>query len=119
MTPQVRQANPANLGALPKGTRWVGRPTPYGNPWRIGDTLWTPDRENRAVIDLDLAVALHERWVLTSHDAAAKWVREHVAELDDYDFIACACEQPGPCHAHTLAQMAARAVEADRQTRLW
>lgn len=108
--------------ALPPDVRYIGRPTKYGNPFRVGDIITTPVAGAvragapapvvELVIDLDLAVLMFDRWARTSDDPAAVWIRANVAELVDRR-LACWCPQPGQCHGHVLATMALEATGQD------
>lgn len=83
---------------LPPDTIVVARPTPWGNPFRVGDQ--SPDGG-----------------VIGSREEAVALYREHVAGPPaghDYDELrgkdlACWCPLDGPCHADVLMERANRA----------
>lgn len=90
---------------MPEGAIYVGRPTEWGNPWKVGDHLiveWplhTAERTARElVITLALSVALYA-------EAFAPNAAEAIAELGGRD-LACWCRLDRPCHADVLLQMA-------------
>lgn len=74
---------------LPRGAVYVGRPSPYGNPFEIGK-----DGDRAAVIEL------YRAWILTQPALLAK-VR---SELKGKDLV-CWCA-PLPCHADVLLSLA-------------
>ena len=85
--------------ALPPGTRYVGRPTRWGNPyvWRQADR-----RPGRVLVcDRAEAIARYEEDLLGSADrqAGAR------AELRGRD-LACWCPLDQPCHADVLLRLA-------------
>jgi hypothetical protein len=81
---------------MPEGAAYVGRPSRWGNPWRVG-----PE------IDPHSAVALY-RFDLMDHqeydaEAFARWL----APLSGRD-LACWCPLDQPCHADVLLELANR-----------
>lgn len=71
---------------VPPGAVYVGRPTKWGNPYRIG-----PDGTREEVI------AKYERY-------AARFTPEELAALRGKDLV-CWCA-PAPCHADVLLRLA-------------
>lgn len=82
--------------ALPPGVVYVGRPTVWGNPYRVGAF---PNWDRRVVVDL------YRNWLLgtpAGRDVAARARRE----LRGAD-LACWCPLDGaPCHADVLLAIA-------------
>lgn len=116
--PQRIQRRRAKGWRMPEGAVYVGRPTVWGNPYRV-------ERINRATWDV-----LHDREVLSTWptqemaraDAVMRLVRlfEHDqdpwgkdrvrTELAGMD-LACWCPLDQPCHADVLLELANGEVE--------
>jgi len=73
---------------MPADAVYVGRPTKWGNRWKVGD-------------DMPLTQSLHNytAWLLNDPDAP------DVAELKGKD-LACWCSLDQPCHADVLLALA-------------
>lgn len=92
---------------MPEGAVYVGRPTRWGNPWRVGDEAlvqWPyptgdgPQVVRQVPITPSLAVALYE----IAFAAEADEIREELAGKD----LACWCPPDQPCHADVLLRVA-------------
>ena len=90
---------------MPEGAVYVGRPTEWGNPWRVGDHAliqWPLDQTEmhgrEFIITPDLAVALYR--IAFAPDAP-----EMRAELRGHD-LCCWCPLDQPCHADVLLEVA-------------
>jgi len=83
---------------MPEGAVCVGRPTRWGNPFRL----------NRDGSNRDACIRQFEQ-CLTNPAAGAdgpmEWIREHVHELRGKD-LACWCPLDKPCHADVLLRVA-------------
>lgn len=75
------------------GDIYIGRPSPWGNPFRIGRN---GTREH--------AITAFRFWALYSQEPRARWIRAHVHELKGKNLI-CFCA-PLPCHGDILAHIA-------------
>lgn len=105
----------------PDGAVYVGRGTPWGNPWTVTECLeagWaTTDVEARRV-----SAEFFRAWLDGTLDGGPgpegtswsqenrDWIREHVAELRGRDLM-CWCPPPSPgqpdhCHAAVLLKLA-------------
>ena len=84
---------------IPKTAVYVGRPTPWGNPFAIGR-----DGDRKTVI------AKYRRW-LWKRMQDGRIDRDRLADLAGKDLV-CHCA-PGPCHAQVLA----RAAKWERERR--
>jgi hypothetical protein len=71
------------------GTAYIGRPSPYGNPFVIGK-----DGTRQEVIEK------HRAWLLGQPDLVRR-IKEDLAGKT----LACFCA-PLPCHGDTLAELA-------------
>ncbi len=100
---------------MPEGAIYVGRPSRFGNEWRVGDIwdqpfVWHVDSaaaaiENGSVrltprIATDLFRAELLGW---NHDTLVRWL----APLRGRD-LACWCPLDQPCHADVLLELANR-----------
>jgi hypothetical protein len=90
------------FGNIPKDAVYVGRPSKWGNPFKIGDTY------NGVVLDRAAAVAQHRDWFLhsTRGQALQREARKPVAAggLRGADVV-CWCV-PQDCHAYVLVEVA-------------
>ncbi len=81
----------------PEGAVVVARPSPWGNPWKVGDPApWKPDEP----MDRAGAVGVYRYMVDT-----AEGRRVIRAELTGRD-LACWCPLDEPCHADVLLGIA-------------
>ena len=83
---------------MPEGAIYVGRPTRWGNPWRIGDYViamgdWITN-PNRAV------------WMFRTR-VAPNLTNAELAPLRGHDLV-CWCSLDKPCHADVLLELANR-----------
>jgi hypothetical protein len=94
---------------MPESAIYVGRPSPWGNPFRIGAQLsipgiYRPDGSGEeATIELSagMAVVMYRSWiadVLSTH-------RGYLDELRGRDLV-CWCPIGLPCHADVLLELA-------------
>jgi hypothetical protein len=101
---------------VPAGAVYVGRPTKWGNPFRIGDTcadvvnLDVPIDDDGPLVrsgvveDATHAVALYRFWL----DAKVPFTSAEIqAELRGRD-LACWCPPGQSCHADVLLDLANR-----------
>ncbi len=90
---------------MPEGTVYVGRPTRWGNPFRVGEKilnktpLWIT--HEFIVGDADHAVRLYRAYIGSS----ANRVAGMIPELGGKD-LACWCPLDQPCHADVLLKLA-------------
>ena len=94
---------------MPEGAVYVGRPTKWGNPYRVGKWVtvngeeWvTAKSEEEAVYNNAQAVALF-RALFTGLSMPA----DAASELRGKD-LACWCPLSAPCHADVLLEWANR-----------
>lgn len=83
---------------MPDGAVYVGRPTGWGNPYRVG----TPLPSYRAATDPAHAVELYRTLVASSPTFQAM-ARRDLAGRD----LLCWCPIGQPCHAEVLLRIAA------------
>lgn len=92
----------------PEGAIYVGRPSKWGNPWKVGQTYWRQDGLPWHIWDRQSAVLAFRFWLIdildpTRADCAS--VREALAELRGHDLL-CWCPLDQPCHADVLLEIA-------------
>jgi len=75
---------------------YVGRPTIYGNPFRLGRVVARDDVQDRQ----NAIVQFHEYWYAPAQTALRDRARR---ELVDIDVVLCWCF-PLPCHAGVIAE---------------
>lgn len=102
---------------MPEGTVYVGRPTAWGNPWKVGSTGWTIkpggviDRDPHPPLTVEQAVESFRNdveWQMRDEDYAAS-LRYALAGRD----LACWCPLDQPCHADVLLAVANAQGESD------
>lgn len=76
----------------------IDRATAWGNPFVLG-------RDG----DRDEVIAKFQKWVTTSDDLSAQWIRDHVRGLHGKT-LGCWCGPLNACHGDILLDLAAQAV---------
>lgn len=84
------------IDQIPAGAVYVGRPSKWGNPFRIGQVYQGRYLDRRGAVDA------HRDWLLHS-DEGAKLLAD-IEELRGKDVV-CWCD-PLPCHGDTLVELA-------------
>lgn len=84
---------------MPPNAVYVGRPTMWGNPFKVGDEI--PFLPGRKVADARHAASLY----LGHAPLQARLISEARDELKGKD-LACWCSLRVPCHADTLLEIA-------------
>ncbi len=80
---------------MPANAVYVGRPTKWGNPFRLSDGLSQAEVVNR-----------FRRWI-TEDAVPQNELRAALSELRGNDLI-CWCRLDQPCHADVLIELANR-----------
>jgi hypothetical protein len=116
VSPQRIQRKRTAGWRMPENTVYVGRPTVYGNPFRIGQDfcgptircLYTPAEvvaEFRAWLAMDeLHPLFWDRELIAAHTAMKAALER--GELVGKD-LACWCPSGQPCHADVLLEIVA------------
>ena len=97
--PKRIQRKRAKGWKMPANAIYVGRPTHWGNPFRVNDLCRVSGHDDPITINCKLAVALYERNMRPEERLLA------VLELRGKD-LACWCPLDQPCHADVLLEMA-------------
>lgn len=103
--PERLQRSRARGWRMPVGAVYVGRPSPWGNPFVAGEPMPWPRLR-------------HEPPPITPEDAVRLYRRELIRELQTSDYavdllvqlrgkdLVCWCPLDGPCHADVLLELA-------------
>lgn len=101
---------------LPPGAKWCGRPSRWGNPWRVRDVWGTfvIDRDGKPV---NAFVDEKDRAVAYSLALFARYARRRLAAeprwLDPLrwcPYLACECGPDDPCHVDVLIDLIRRSA---------
>lgn len=86
----------------PEGAAYVGRPSIWGNPWRVGGKA-------HGAMDPATAVAHYEHALQTGEltDSEGHALIDRIEELRGRDLV-CWCDLDKPCHAEVLLRYANR-----------
>lgn len=108
MIPKRIQLRRTKGWRLPENTVVVGRPSKWGNPYKVREDL--PAREAVRCFEESLL------WSIAgSHcmDGNIDWMAAHLPELKGRN-LACWCKPGWPCHADVLLKIANRSDTAHR-----
>jgi hypothetical protein len=95
---------------MPEGAVYVGRPSRWGNPWKVGSTGWTIDpdgrinREPHPPLTVEEAVQAFRNANSREESGWPEMIRRHLAGRD----LVCWCPLDQPCHADVLLEIANR-----------
>ena len=101
ITPHRVQRKRTKTWRMPDNTVYVGRPTPYGNPWAIGE--WGP--LDRKAPDAEGAVGLFKDMLRDDEMRSAAKYPTDLKALRGKN-LACFCPLDKPCHADVLLEVA-------------
>jgi hypothetical protein len=104
--PQRIQRKRTKGWRMPAGAVYVGRPSRWGNPFRIGET-YPFLRGGVTVRDAEQAVKFFADWVedIRYWDAEEERFGAPITALRGHD-LACWCRPEWPCHADVLLELA-------------
>ncbi len=105
--PQRWQRKRAKGWRMPAGAVYVGRPTKWGNPFRIGDPHpeGGPAGSDRRVRREDVA-GLYRAYCMGRLTIQPPFTLDELAqELGGHDLV-CWCRLDQPCHADVLLELA-------------
>ena len=83
--------------SIPEGAVYVGRPSFWGNPFKIGDAYYQKDKMTRTD-----AIEAYIEWLQTSDEGAKRLAR--IRDLRGKNLV-CWCA-PQACHADILLELA-------------
>lgn len=100
MKPKRIQARRTAGWRLPEGAVYVGRPTIWGNPWKVGGRAHGALGPKEAVAEYERALTRGEL-----KDRRGVALIERIGELRGRT-LACWCAPDQPCHADVLLRYA-------------
>ncbi|MBP2522238.1 DUF4326 domain-containing protein [Rhodococcus sp. PvP104] len=101
--PKRIQRQRAKGWRMPEGAKYVGRPTKWGNPYRVGSMTYLTGKKTGQKIDAAGVVQMFRFNAMGDHNAEArKAIRAELAGKD----LACWCPLDQPCHADVLLEIA-------------
>lgn len=117
--PERIQRSRAKGWRMPEGTLYVGRPSRWGNPYRVGDVAYTgtmpfPLPTHSEVRNTPPIVAERCESVQQAVDWFRRWAEVMVERHPDWldplrgRDLACWCAPSEPCHADVLLELANR-----------
>lgn len=90
---------------MPEGAVYVGRGSRWGNPYKVGENLWTPQGFKLWASHQDVVTAYREDLAIGACDVPEpEEIRHELAGKD----LACWCPPDQPCHADVLLELANR-----------
>lgn len=95
---------------MPENTVYVGRPTKWGNPFKVGGTVKNHFGKEFKIETKEGAINCYKNLVLTRLNPGFIFGQEllmkaDVSELRGKD-LACWCKEGDPCHADHLLELA-------------
>jgi hypothetical protein len=89
---------------MSEGAIYVGRPTVWGNPFRVDD----PEFNTDGSVTHNTCILLYELYIketidsITEFDAMQEWIIKPLRGRD----LCCWCDENEPCHADVLLRLA-------------
>lgn len=96
---------------MPEGAVYVGRPTRWGNPWRVVRTWrreWAVRDDNGSFLGTFDSEETAVRWAVRGYGLVVPdtpWIVSWLAPLRDATALACWCPLDQPCHADVLIEL--------------
>ncbi len=92
---------------MPKNTVYVGRPSKWGNPYRVGDLAYGTELGSgltspRSIYD---ALRMHAEMLANLRHNDPDYFEHWIAPLRGKN-LACWCKKGEPCHADILLKLA-------------
>jgi len=91
----------------PENTKYVGRPTKWGNPFRVEElgAKEAVKRYRECVLNNTMCYAyISEEIEANKQFYRFKWISENLQELSGMD-LSCFCSLDYPCHADALIEL--------------
>lgn len=94
---------------MPPNTVYVGRPTKWGNPFKVGDKVKNHFGTEFTITTVEEAINCYNNLILTKVNPAFILGQEilltaDLSELKGKD-LACWCKEGSPCHADLLLRL--------------
>lgn len=92
---------------MPENSKYVGRPTKWGNPFRVDDlgAEEVVKRYKECLLNNAMCYAYIDEVEATIQYDRFKWMSENIDQLREYDFLACFCPLNQPCHVDVLIEL--------------
>jgi len=104
---------------MPENTIYVGRPTIYGNPFKVGTKFWTNRDFLVEIVNLEQSLYWYKQWMNQEPSKVypVAWnkrnddgdfvliTRPDLKKLHGYTALACWCKEGEPCHADVLIEL--------------
>ena len=90
---------------MPEGAVYVGRPSGWGNPFKVGESKWMRRHSDNAIVQFvpwTTQEAVDMFRLIVSTDEQREQIRSELAGKD----LACWCPLDQPCHADVLLELA-------------
>lgn len=87
---------------------YVGRPGKWGNPFKVGETIWNPEKEEMSLItpaSREECVRLYEVYMRNGMTKKHTWIYKDLHELKEKN-LSCWCKIGEKCHADVLLELA-------------
>jgi len=103
---------------MPENTVYVGRPTKWGNPFKVGEPQYNPVEGQFGLITpttIEQCVKLYRayaKWCMKNPDS--RMIKE-IHELRGKN-LACWCKPGEPCHADVLLEIANANPQTETRT---
>lgn len=94
---------------MPENTIYVGRPTYWGNNFKVGNTYWFTTLNGQfggTIRSLEHSVPVHREYVIYSDSENGRAFRDLVRRQLAGKDLACWCPIDKPCHADVLLEIA-------------
>jgi hypothetical protein len=93
---------------MPGNTVYVGRPTKWGNPFKVGESWFVPSGEQFGLVtpsSIGQCVSLYREYAEECMKNPQSWMIKDIHELRGKN-LACFCPLDKPCHADVLLELA-------------
>lgn len=104
---------------MPENTIYVGRPTIYGNPFKVSAKFWTNCDFLVEIMNLEQSLYWYKQWMNQENSKVypVAWnkrnddgdfvliTRPNLKDLWGYTALACWCKEGEPCHADVLIEL--------------
>ncbi|MCZ2129514.1 MAG: DUF4326 domain-containing protein [Bacteroidia bacterium] len=91
---------------IPENTKYVGRPTKWGNPFRVEDlgAEESVKRYKECILNNAMCYYYIDEIEASIQFDRFKWMSENLEQLRGFD-LACFCSLSVPCHADALIEL--------------
>jgi len=93
---------------MPPNTVSVTRPGKWGNPFKVGETFYNPNKGEFGLItpaSIEQCLRLYKKYVSNCMNNQDSWMVKDIKELEGKNLV-CFCSLDKPCHADILLKIA-------------